>query len=71
MLLLINNTIKKACMKNVLFLCIVVYLSTGCSQVKAIVLSPSLDKKQLSCSQRAKPKSLQLLEQQYRCTRQE
>lgn len=71
MLPLINNKIKKARMKKVLFLFIVLYLSTGCSQFESVVLAPSMDTKQFSCSKRAKPKSLQFLEQQYRCTSQE
>ncbi len=57
-------------MKKKLFLFIILYMSTGCSQIKSVVLAPSMDNKQLSCTKRAKPKSLQLLEQQYRCTSQ-
>ena len=70
MLLLINK-IKKAGMKRVLFLFIVLYMSTGCSRVQHVVLSSSVDSKLLSCDKKAKPKSLQFLEQQYRCTSQE
>jgi hypothetical protein len=57
-------------MKKVLFLFIVVYMSTGCSKLESVVLTQNIDNKELSCSKRAKPKSLQLLEQQYRCTSQ-
>jgi len=47
------------------------YIYTGCSQIKSSTLAKSIDNKQLSCSKKAKPKSLQFLEQQYRCTSEE
>ena len=47
-----------------------VYIYTGCSHLESATLSKSIDNKQLSCSKKAKPKSLQFLEQQYRCTSQ-
>jgi len=52
-------------------LIIFIFLYTGCSRIEGVVLSVSEDNKQFSCSQKAKPKSLQFLEQQYRCTSQE
>ena len=70
MLLLISNKRKKVSMKNFLFPFIVVSIYTGCTQIESVVLTDSIDTKQLSCSKRAQPKSLQLLEQQYRCTSQ-
>ena len=71
MLPLINNKIKKARMQKVLIIFIMLYLYTGCSKLESVVLAQSIENKQLSCSKIAKPKSLQLLEQQYRCTSQE
>ena len=41
---------------------------SGCSRVDSIGLSKNLNTEELSCSKKANPKSLQLLEQQYRCT---
>jgi uncharacterized protein YcfL len=58
-------------MKKIMFIFIVVYICTGCTKLKSVVLTPSVvDIEQLSCNKRAQPKSLQLLEQQYRCTSQ-
>jgi len=45
-----------------------IYIYTGCTHPKSTILAKKIDNKQLSCSQEAKPKSLQFLEQQYRCT---
>ena len=57
-------------MKKVIFLFGILYLYTGCSGVG--LKSSSLDNNELlSCGREAKPKSLELLEQQYRCTSQE
>jgi len=58
-------------MKKVLFIFIVVYICTGCTKLESVVLTQRVDTKQLSCTKRAEPKSLQLLEQQYRCTSQQ
>ena len=58
-------------MQKFLFICILGYIYTGCTKVESVVLTQNSNKKELSCSQRAQPKSLQLLEQQYRCTRQQ
>lgn len=69
MLILINSKIKKVYMIKILI--IFIFLYTGCSRIEGVVLSVSEDNKQFSCSQKAKPKSLQFLEQQYRCTSQE
>ncbi len=62
MLLLINN-ITKVNMQKIIFISIILY--TGCT--KQVTISNT---SQLSCTQEAKPKSLQFLEQQYRCTSQ-
>jgi len=62
---------KRYILKNFLFIFITLYLYGGCSSVKSLNLAQNIDEEQLSCSGRAKPKSLQLLEQQYRCTSQE
>ena len=56
-------------MIKILIISIVLY--SGCSRIESVALSASEDNKQFSCSQKAKPKSLQFLEQQYRCTSQE
>ena len=58
-------------MKKLLFICILGYIYTGCTKVESLVLRQNIDNKELSCSTRAQPKSLQLLEQQYRCTSQQ
>ena len=58
-------------MKKFLFICILGYIYTGCTKVESLVLTENIDHKELSCSKRAQPKSLQLLEQQYRCTSQQ
>jgi uncharacterized protein YcfL len=52
-------------MKSFFLIFITLYLYSGCSSR----VNPSLsrDKNLLSCSQEAKPKSLQFLEQQFRC----
>lgn len=55
-------------MKKVLFICIIVYLYTGCSKFQHINTDDNVRDEELSCSIKAKPKSLQFLEQQYRCT---
>jgi len=72
MLPLINNKTKKVHMQKILSIFIILYLYTGCSsKLKSSILTQSMESEQFSCSQRAEPKSLQLLEQQYRCTSQE
>jgi len=58
-------------MKKILLICILMYIYTGCTKLESVVLTQNVDTKQLSCNKRAQPKSLQLLEQQYRCTRQQ
>jgi hypothetical protein len=70
MLVLINNKRKKVCMKNFLFSFIVVSLYAGCTKLESLSVVKNSDSKELSCTQTAQPKSLQFLEQQYRCTRQ-
>ena len=50
-------------MQKIIFISII--LCTGCT--KQVTISNT---SQLSCTQEAKPKSLQFLEQQYRCTSQ-
>jgi len=46
------------------FLILVIGLYGGCTVQKSVDSSPYL----FSCEDKAKPKSLQFLEQQYRCT---
>ena len=55
-------------MKKVLFILTIVYLYTGCSKLQYINTDKNVQDEELSCSTKAKPKSLQFLEQQYRCT---
>ncbi len=52
-------------MKKVLMLIMIVFY-TGCSKLNPLM--PIKEKSLLSCEEKAKPKSLQFLEQQYRCT---
>ncbi len=56
-------------MQKIIFISIIVYLYSGCS--KQLTLSTNnVENREFSCNQEAQPKSLQLLEQQYRCTSQ-
>ena len=55
-------------MQKILFILSII-LYTGCTK-QVTILTNSNDISQLSCSQEAKPKSLQFLEQRYRCTSQ-
>lgn len=57
---LIKGQIK---MRIVLLLLLFLYM--GCSSAR---LNSSVNTEVLSCSQKAEPKSLQYLEQQYRCS---
>ena len=56
-------------MHKIIFISIIVYLYSGCSKQLAIS-TKSIENREFSCNQKAQPKSLQLLEQQYRCTSQ-
>ena len=47
---------------------IIILIYTGCSKTPK---TSEISYNQFSCTQKAKPKSLQFLEQQYRCTSQE
>ena len=58
-------------MKNSLFIVIVLSLYSGCTRTESVVLTQNMEGEQLSCTKRAEPKSLQFLEQQYRCTSQQ
>lgn len=53
-------------MKNLIILLSIIFYS-GCSK-SFIIESKVVKSEELSCEMEAKPKSLQLLEQQYRCT---
>lgn len=56
--------------KKICTLLLVVAFSSGCSQISSLNFDRAeQNPKEFSCEQKAKPKSLQLLEQQYRCNR--
>jgi len=57
-------------MKKNLFIFFILFLYIGCSSnLQSPILIEGKENKELfSCSEKAKPKSLQFLEQQYRCT---
>jgi len=63
---LINHK-EKVYMQKFLLVFIGLYFYSGCSSIEL----QRLEVEELSCSKEAEPKSLQLLEQQYRCTSQE
>jgi len=54
-------------MQKILVMFITLYLQVGCSSLS---FDHPIEREEFSCSQEAEPKSLQFLEQQYRCTRQ-
>jgi len=58
--------------KIFLKLILVMLFISGCSSLhlgkSTIEITKSSKKKEFSCEEKAKPKSLQYLEQQYRCT---
>jgi len=66
----LTDSKEKVSMQNILFIFITLYLYSGCSGLESISLSKNVAIEEFSCSKKAKPKSLQLLEQQYRCTTQ-
>ena len=68
---LINNKEREVLMKKTLLISIMGYLSTGCTPLSFNSETSSISKEQFSCDKEAEPKSLDFLEQQYRCTRDE
>ena len=57
-------------MKKILILVMVLFYS-GCSKLNflsPVTKEPIAKKREFSCEEKAEPKSLQLLEQKYRCT---
>jgi hypothetical protein len=53
---------------KLLTLVFLILLYTGCSRINLLLKDNEASKTELfSCEQKAKPKSLQFLEQQYRC----
>jgi len=52
-------------MKKLLILIMIIFY-TGCSHLNSLI--PIKEENLLSCEEKAKPKSLQFLEQQYRCS---
>lgn len=54
-------------MRNTLFIIIYGYWFMGCSKITIANQANNNALKQLPCEEDAKPKSLQLLEQRYRC----
>ena len=53
-------------MKKILLLIVPIIIFNGCSLLSANQ-SVKIEEKKLSCEEEAEPKSLQLIEQQYRC----
>jgi len=58
--------VKKVFMRKIIF--IALYFFTGCSHVSSVITEDNLNN-QPSCGTETSPKSLQFLEQQYRCNR--